>query len=169
MITTQPALKDLDERHYVGIRAQVPMKELPNVIPRFLGQVFAWLAKEGIAPAGAPFIRYHVINMKSNLDVELGVPVASAQSGDGVVAAGVLPAGRYAALVYSGVKNGMKANAALLDWGAAQGLAWDQWQVENGDAFGGRIESYLTDPAAEPDSTKWETEVAIRLADKRPR
>ena len=33
------------------------------------------------------------------------------------------------------------------------------------DGFGARYESYLTDPADEPDMAKWETEVAIRLAD----
>jgi len=166
MIAIQPGLKDLDERHYVGIRTQVPMRKLPTVIPQSLGQLFAWLGQKGIKPSGPPFIRYHVINMKSKLDVELGVPVASALSGDGVIAAGVLPAGRYAALVYRGIENGMKANGALLEWGAAQNLAWDQWSVEGGDAFGCRFESFLTDPADEPDSAKWETEVAIRLADK---
>jgi effector-binding domain-containing protein len=165
MITRQPEVKDLDERHYVGIRTQVPMQELPKVIPQSLGQLFAWLRKQGVAPSGAPFIRYHVINMKSKLDVELGVPIASTPPGDGVISSGVLPAGRYAALTYAGVENGMKANAALLDWGAAQGLAWDNWQVENGDAFGCRIESFLTDPDVEPDMAKWETEVAIRVAD----
>ena len=28
-----------------------------------------------------------------------------------------------------------------------------------------RIENYLTDPAKEPDSAKWETELAFKLAD----
>ena len=32
-------------------------------------------------------------------------------------------------------------------------------------AFGGRIESYLTDPQQEPDPAKWETDIAYRLAD----
>jgi hypothetical protein len=103
--------------------------------------------------------------MAADMDVELGVPVASPLSGDGRVSAGVLPAGRYASLVYTGVKNGVKANTALLDWGKQQQLTWDKWSVENGDAFGARIESFLTDPAAQADQTKWETEVAIRLKD----
>src|SRR5205814_9807599 len=123
--------------------------------------VFAWLKKEGVRPAGAPFIRYHVINMTGNMDIELGVPVASALAGDGRVAAGVLPAGRYASLTYTGVKLGIEANRALLDWGAAKGLKWDTFAAENGDGFGARYESFLTDPADEPDQAKWETEVAI--------
>ena len=83
--------------------------------------------------------------------------------------AGGIPAGRYASLVYTGVKNGVKSNAALLDWGAKQGLVWDKWETAQSDGFGGRIESFLTDPADEPNQAKWETEVAIRLADDQPR
>ena len=37
---------------------------------------------------------------------------------------------------------------------------------EKGDAFGARLESFLTNPDEEPDRAKWETEVAIRLADR---
>jgi len=127
------------------------------------------LRNQGEAPAGPPFIRYHVIDMESKLDIELGVPIASALASDGDVSAGALPAGQYASLVYTGVTNGMEANAALLDWGAKNGLVWDQWDTENGDAFGGRFESFLTEPDDEPDPAKWETEVAIRLADNQPR
>jgi hypothetical protein len=99
------------------------------------------------------------------MDVEIGVPVASPVSGDGFVKPGVLPAGRYASLVYKDVKNGRKGNAALLDWGRQQGLVFDRHDVPEGDAFAGRYESFITDPAAEPDTAKWDTEVAIRLKD----
>jgi effector-binding domain-containing protein len=166
---TEPKVEERAEQPYMGIRTQVPMRELKIAIPQLLDEVFAWLAKQGVEPAGAPFTRYHVIDMKNKLDVEMGVPVASALSGDGRVSAGVLPAGRYAALVYTGVENGIKGNAALLEWGAQQGLVWDQWEEQNGDAFGGRYETFLTNPDDEPNPAKWETEVAIRLADKQPR
>src|SRR5688500_7079874 len=117
---TEPKVENRDAQHYVGIRTQVPMKGLKKAIPQLTGEVFAWLEKQGVEPAGAPFIRYHVINMETQMDVEMGVPVASALSGDRRIAPGVLPAGRYAALVYTGVKNGIKGNAALLNWGAKQ-------------------------------------------------
>jgi effector-binding domain-containing protein len=165
----EPKIQLRDAQPYMGIRTQIPITELSIVIPQLLGEVFAWLGKQGVVPASAPFIRYHVINMAAKLDVEMGVPVASAVSGDHRVSAGVLPAGQYASLVYTGVKNGMKANAALLDWGAKKGLMWDRWEAENGDGFGARFESFLTDPNVEPDQAKWETEVAIRLADSQPR
>ncbi len=110
-------------------------------------------------------MRYHVINMAGNMDVELGVPVATATEGDERVTKGIMPAGRYGTLIYTGVTNGMKGTKALLDWAAEQGIVWDTYASDKGDGFGARYESYLTDPADEPDQAKWETEVAIRLAD----
>jgi effector-binding domain-containing protein len=161
----EPKLDERSEQPYVGIRSQVPISKLKKVIPQSLDELFPWLAKQGIEPAGAPFIRYHVINMEGKMDVELGIPVAKAMAGEGHITPGILPAGRYASLIYQDIKNGIKGNAALLEWGAAQGLKWDRWDDPKGDAFRSRYESFIADPANEPDPAKWDTEVAIRLAD----
>jgi effector-binding domain-containing protein len=169
MKITEPKLEDRDAQPYVGIRTQAPMRTFKQAIPQLLGEVFAWLEKQGVEPASAPFMRYHVINMAGNMDFELGVPVATAVSGNGRVSPGVLPAGRYASLVYTGVNNGIKGNKALLDWAAENGITWDRWDDANGDAFRSRVEFFLTNPAEEPNQAKWETEVAIRLADEHAR
>ena len=161
----KPKIENRAEQPYVAVRTQATMQTLGTVIPQGIGEVFAWLGKQGAAPAGAPFIRYLVIDMEAQLDIEVGVPVANALSGDGRICAGVLPAGRYASLIYTGIDNGIEANAALLDWGTEQGLLWDTWEAENGDGFGARLESFLTNPDEEPDRTQWQTEVAIRLAE----
>jgi effector-binding domain-containing protein len=160
---TKPKLDERAEQPYVGIRAQVPTSQFKKIIPQYLGELFGWLEQQGVAPAGAPFMRYHVINMAGNMDVELGVPVATAVPGDGRIAAGVIPAGRYASLVYSGV-TGIAGNKALIEWAAKNEIKWDRWDDPNGDAFRSRVEYFLTDPAEEPDRKKWETEVAIKVA-----
>ena len=68
--------------------------------------------------------------------------------------------------MYRGHYDGLvDANAALQAWAGERGLAFDQREGLDGEAFGGRIESYLTDPQQEPDPAKWETEIAYRLAD----
>lgn len=162
---TDPVIDDRPDQPYVGIRTEVTMAELGEVIPRLHDEVLGWLESKGLTPSGPPFIRYHVIDMAHALEVTLGWPVAQAVSGDGRVEAGSLPAGRYASLVYTGVENGVAGNGALLEWGARQGLVWDTFVSERGDGFGARYESFLTDPDDEPDLAKWETEVAIRLAD----
>jgi effector-binding domain-containing protein len=166
---TEPKLENRNEQHYVAIRSQATMQQLATAIQQGIGEVSAWLGMQGVAPDGAPFIRYLVIDMEALLEIEVGFPVASALAGDARIRAGVLPAGRYASLVYTGIDNGIQGNWELLKWGAAQGLEWDSWKTEKGDGFGARFESFLTDPNEEPDQATWETEVAIRLADHQPR
>jgi effector-binding domain-containing protein len=162
---TEPKVEERTEQHYMGIRTQVPMSALGEQIPTLIDEVFAWLGRHEIALAGPPLARFHVIDMEGKLDIELGVPVAGAVAGDDRVSPGVMPAGRYASLIYTGVENGIAGNAALLDWGAAQGLTWDRWDDPKGDAFGGRVEYFLDGPEDHPDPATWDTEVAIRLAD----
>ena len=83
--------------------------------------------------------------------------------------ADVLPAGRYASLVYTGIENGITGNRALIEWAAAQGIQWDRWDAELGDAFGGRVECMLDGPEDDPDPANRKTEVAIKLADNQAR
>jgi len=104
--------------------------------------------------------------MPGKMDIEMGWPLATSLSGSGRISAGVLPAGRYATVLYTGDYSGlMEANRVLVDWAKEQGVAWDRWDVENGDAFRSRYETYIRDPGNEPDAAKWETEVAMKLAD----
>lgn len=161
---TKPKIDERKDQHYVGIRTQTPTSSFPTIIPQLIGEVFGWLGKHGIAPAGAAFMRYHVINMSADMDVEIGVPVASAVSGDDRVKAGVIPAGRYASLVYTGVQNGYEGNKQLIEWAKDNGINWDRWDDANGDAFRSRVEYFIDGPAEDPDSGKWKTEVAIKVA-----
>src|SRR5687768_10924904 len=103
MKTTPPKVEDREEQPYVGIRTQVLLKEFGPAIPQLLDEVFSWLGQQGIAPAGAPFVRYHVINMETKMDVEMGVPVATPVSGNGRIKGGIIPAGRYASLIYTNI------------------------------------------------------------------
>jgi effector-binding domain-containing protein len=166
---TQPKVEERSEQPYMGIRSQVPMRELPAVIPQQIGEVAEWLAQQGAEPSGPPLVRYHscpeVADMSGMLDIAVGWPVAAALAGDGRITADALPAGRYAALVYTGVENGIPSNGALIEWAAAQGLRWDSWDTEIGEGFGGRAEYMLDGPEDDPDPANWKTEVAIRLAD----
>lgn len=165
MKITEPKVEARDAQHYVGIRSQVPMSELPNVIPQHIDEVMGWLEQQGAAPDGPPLIRYHVIDMANKLDITIGWPVANPLSSSVRIIADVLPAGRYASLVFTGVENGIKGNGALLEWAAAQGLELDRWDDEMGDAFAGRVEYMLDGPEDDPDPANWDTEVAIKLAD----
>ena len=150
---------------YVGISSWVPMAAVGSVADR-LPEIFVWLGAGGVTPAGPPFFRYRVIDMERQLLVEAGVPVAEAVDDDGEIRGGTLPAGRFAVMAHTGAPHTlMAATAALLDWAEQRGLAFDVSQTDKGEKWGCRFESYLTDPAVEPDTSKWQTQLAFRLAD----
>jgi effector-binding domain-containing protein len=150
---------------YVAIRAQVTMQALGTVLPEMHPRVFAWLGERGIPPAGAPFWKYNAIDMDRGLEVEVGVPVAALADGDDQVLAGVLPPGRYASVRYTGHPDGLlDATASLLKWAQERNLAWDARPAPEGERWGARLEIYETDPAVEPDMSKWTTQLAFRLA-----
>jgi effector-binding domain-containing protein len=160
-----PHVTERDTQPYVAIQAFVTMQDLGTVLPGLHPDVFGWLGARGIAPAGAPFWKYNVVDMERQLDVEVGVPVADPVPGDDRVLAGVLPAGRYATLAYTGPPDGLSgATAALLEWAQAEGLAWDVTPADDGDRWGARLEIYETDPAEQPDLNKWVTQLAFRLS-----
>lgn len=163
---TEPKIEQHDEQPYVGLRTQVSMQELDSVIPQLVDQVAAWLARQRVESAGAPLVRYHVIDMDAELDITVGFPVSAAPNGDERIVADALPAGRYAALIFTGVENGIQGNAALIEWIAGQGLQMDRWDDQKGDAFGGRVEYLLDGPDDDPNPSSWRTEVAIRLVDE---
>jgi effector-binding domain-containing protein len=150
---------------YAGISASVTMATISTVADR-LPEIFGWLAARGIAPAGPPFFRYHVIDMERELLVEAGVPVAAPVEAEGNIGPGTLPSGQFAVMTHTGAPNTLiAATAELLAWGEERGLAWDVSPTDAGDSWGCRAEFYLTDPAEQPDTSQWQTELAFRLAD----
>jgi effector-binding domain-containing protein len=164
-MSAAPEIVTRAEQPYVAIRGQVTMAEIGPFAGR-TGEVFAWLGARGLAPAGPPFLKYNVIDMMRQLEIEAGVPVAAATDGDGEVISGVLPAGRYATVTHVGHPSElMGVTKALRDWAAEQGLAWDMSPDGDGERWGSRLEISLTDPRQEPDMSKWVTQLAFRLAD----
>jgi len=75
---------------------------------------------------------------------------------------GVLPAGDYATKNYR--DHARRANRALIEWAAANGVAFDREDDPAGDRFACRYEAYMTDPRTEPRKTKWVVELNIRAA-----
>jgi effector-binding domain-containing protein len=164
---TEPKIEHRNEQPYMGIRAQVAMQELGKVLPPLLGEVYGWLASKSLKPAGAPLWRYRIIDMAAKLEIDVAVPVAATVTGDNRIVADILPAGRYATLIYTGPYEGLiQATGDLLAWAEKKGIVWDKQPAgPKSEAWRARVENYLTDPAKEPDPAKWETELAFKLAD----
>jgi len=160
-VSDGPQIEERAALHYAGIRMTVTMDGIAGAVDEAFPELFGWLAGQGIAPGGAPFIRYLVIDMAAGLQLDLGVPVDAPVTGSGRVQPCVLPAGRYAVLRHTGPYDGLVAsNAALQRWAHSRGIEFDTWDTPDGSAWQARAEHYLTDPSKEPDPAKWEVDVA---------
>ncbi|WP_026424029.1 GyrI-like domain-containing protein [Actinokineospora inagensis] len=155
-----PKIEYRPEQRYVSIRTQAPLSEWGRV-NALIGEVYGWLASVSATPAGPLFYRYHSV-ADDLIDVEVGVPVDASVTAAPPVAAGVKPAGDYAVLIHHGHPDRIRETFAALDaWAAATGTTWDVTD----NVWAGRFESYLADPATQPDPATWETEVAYRVRD----
>jgi effector-binding domain-containing protein len=165
-VLSEPKLIERAQQPYLGIRTSVPMTGISAFADAAFSELFAHLATAGVQQTDAPFLRYNLINMEREMEIEAGVPVPAGTAGAGRIFAGVVPAGRYAAVRHVGDYDGlMDANAALQRWAEGEGLTFAMSETDAGDLFESRLERSLVDPMSEPDSAKWETEVAYLLAD----
>ena len=98
----EPQIQQRAAQPYVGIRMPVTMEGLAETVDTGFPEVIGWLAKHGVTLAGPPFIRYLVVDMERELEIELAVPVGGEVEGDGRVRSDVLPAGRYVTLRHIG-------------------------------------------------------------------
>ena len=141
--------KQVDAQPFVGIRTNATMDEIAEVMGPLFGEVYGYIQQSGQTPAGMPFTRYHSMDGNS-VDMECGMPVASPMEGEGRIQAGELPSGTVAAVTHMGPYEELsKTWMALTGWMESQGLqpAGAPWEV------------YLTDPGAEPDQSKWRTDI----------
>jgi effector-binding domain-containing protein len=157
----EPQIQARAAQHYAAIPMTVTMDRISAAVDQAFPELFGWLAGHGIAAGGPPFIRYLVIDMAAELEIELAVPVGAPVAGNDRVRPGVLPEGRYAVLRHTGPYDGLSAsNTALDQWARGHGVKFDTWNTASGTAWRSRAEHYLTDPSKEPDPARWEVDVA---------
>ncbi len=159
----EPAIAHRPERLSMGIRTVTPFRGLFAVRDALLVELRRWVRERQLDEGGPYFLRYHVIDMSGPMDIEVGLMVPRHITGEGRVQPGILPAGKYASLIYS--RYGMRGNKALIAWARENGISWDRWDDPAGDAFCCQTESYLTDYRLEPRKSKWQVELSIKIAD----
>ncbi|TDD73658.1 GyrI-like domain-containing protein [Actinomadura rubrisoli] len=160
-----PAIEERPAVPYVGVKRDITPTTFARIADR-VPVILEWLAGRGIAPAGAPFLKYNVIDMASTLEVEAGVPLAEPVEGEGEIFAATLPAGRYVTLTHLGHPDELvDVTAGLLDWGTGQGLTWDMTESGNVQRWACRLEIFKTHPLEVPDPNDWVTDLALKLAD----
>jgi effector-binding domain-containing protein len=151
------------KRTYVGIRVITPFRGMLKVRDELLQELREWIEESDTETIGHGFLRLHVIDMDGPMDIEVGVVTREPSDHEGRVSSGVLPAGRYATLRYTGA-SGRRPNGAVIDWAHDNGLEFDRRDVPEGDLFACRYEAYLTDPKVEPLKKNREIELGFKLA-----
>lgn len=151
------------ETHYMGIRKVLNFGGMRPEIEKMRKELEAWFKANDVEAGGAPFLRYHCIDMAGDMDMEYGIPVKSPLSGTDTIKAGVLPAGKYVSHIYTG--GGYQGNKVLVEWIKENNIPVDRWDSPEGDNFACRYEQYLTDPKIETRKTKIEILLAFKLKD----
>jgi effector-binding domain-containing protein len=161
---TEPKIEHQPEKTYMGIRIQTPFAGMRAEIDKIRKELEAWFAAKGLEAAEPPFLRYHCIDMKGEMDMEYGIPVKATLPGEGRIQAGRMPAGRYVSIIYSG--GGYQGNKTLVEWNKKNNIPVDRWDSEKGDNFAARYEQFLTDPKVEHRRTSWQILLAFKLKDE---
>ncbi|MBD8013515.1 GyrI-like domain-containing protein [Planococcus wigleyi] len=161
---SEPFVEERAEQPYVGIPIVAGLSEWDEV-NGLVGELFDWLKKRGIKPAGAPFFRYWCMgDSEGKYKMEVGVPVKRMVSVDERVVASYIPGGSYVRALHKGHPDELeKSLDALEQWALLEGLDIDKrWEGED-EIWNGRFEFYVTDPETEPDLNKWAIEIAFLL------
>jgi len=151
------------ERPYLGIRLETPFDGMFARVTTAWKELRTWAREHGVPEDGPYFLRYYRCDMRSTMEVEIGLMTKTRLPGDGRVKPGALPRGRYASLVYRG--NGLRGNQALMAWAKDQGLRFDPLEADAAESYVSRYEAYLTDYRVESRKLLWDVELSIKLAD----
>jgi hypothetical protein len=157
-----PHVESFPDRPYVGIRVVTPFRGMLKTRDELMVELRDWLTHSACETSGHGFLRLHVVDMSGPMDLEVSFLTPAPTRGDARVTQGVLPSGSYATLTHR--DHSLRANKVLIEWATATGLEFDREEVPAGDRFACRYEAYLTDPKLEPRKTRWEVEIAIKLA-----
>jgi hypothetical protein len=135
---------------YAAIATALTMDEF-DVVGSLVGEVYAWLAGQGAAPAGPSFVRIVTSDMTAKLDIEVGVVVDATLIGDERVVIGSIPSGSYVTLYYTVEEENdhLQANAEIQAWAANAGLEWQIDRSSGVDVWGGRFTFDRPDKSSE--------------------
>ena len=124
-------------------------------IPGFLARAYAETARfienSGAKVAGPCFARYRLLgDPDGDFEIEAGFPLMGPAAGEGEIVASTLPGGDVAVTMHVGPYETMEAAYSAIK-------AWVK--DHDGQPAGPAWEVYYSDPAAEPDSANWRTEI----------
>lgn len=150
---SNPEITRIDPQHAVAIHATVPADRVGETMGQLFGEVYGYLSTQPTRP-GMPFSLYHEPPGET-ITFDAGALVAAAVPGTDRIKSITLPGGRVVKAMHTGPYDTLAASYAELQ----------AWVTDAGEQLGEVAwEVYLTDPDAEPDPAKWQTEIFWTLA-----
>jgi len=135
------------------VRTHAAVGQLPRLVDSTFEQIMQLLAAQGQEPAGLPYVAYKNLGM-TELDLEIGFPVAKPLPGEGAVQPGQLPGGIWASTLHVGPYDHV-------------GASWDELQhfinASGHHSRGVGYEFYFDGPDVPPEKTR--TRIMVPLSD----
>jgi effector-binding domain-containing protein len=160
MNTGQPPedilIEEREPQPVLSIRQTVELARLTDAQGESLRELWSSINRHGSEPTGPPFVRYHTFG-ETETDLEVGIPVVDAVSGEGRIVFRELPGGAAITTWHIGSHDGLAdAYARLSAWlkehgRKAEGAAWEVYTwIDLG------VEP---DPSAWPAPSEWRTQL----------
>ncbi|MFW2380997.1 MAG: GyrI-like domain-containing protein [Acidimicrobiales bacterium] len=149
MIDIAPTIVDLECQDAIAVRGEIALADMPQFFQRAFIASFRAAADAGVDITGPPFGFYPEMPAEKVV-IEAGFPVSGPVATSGETHPLVLPGGKAIELIHVGPFEELaETYAALQTWMEDQRIkpASGMWEV------------YLTDPAVEPDQSKWQTKI----------
>jgi effector-binding domain-containing protein len=149
-------LVDIEPQLVVMERRVIKMDEMPSFFDRVFPEIVGAVEQAGGTLVGPPFGWYHG-RPTDSVDVAAGFPVAGVPEGSlgGDLVAVERPGGRAVTTVHVGPYDTLAQTYEQLEQHLTEtpglGVRDSMW------------EEYVTDPSAEPDTSKWQTRIVVPL------
>jgi len=149
---------EIIEQTTLTIREEAKTESVPERMGKIFSEILSFMDKKGIASTGAPFAYWH--NMSSDsiskgiFDMECGFPISVLVEDKGRIKRSKLPGGRVITALHIGSYETLTETYEVV-------MAWirkNGYQVEEN-----MWETYLTNPAEEPDKSKWMTRIFLPM------
>ena len=153
----EPEIVQLPARRAAVMHAEASAEELPETFARIFPAVHAALTEQGVTDMGHVICVYHTMD-ENQMTLSAGIEV-----GDAVVPGDI---GEPLELLELSAGEAVKADhiGPYEELGTTHQAVWAYVEEQGRTPSSGPIERYITDPEAEPDQSKWHTEIFLPLA-----
>ncbi len=148
-----PEIVQLPNRRAAVMHAQASTAELPAVFDRIFPAVYEALVEQGVTDLGHVIAVYHTMDA-NQMELSAGIEVGADVELSAPLEVLELPGGDAIKADHFGPYDQLAQTHESI---------WPYVQELGRTPRSGPIERYITDPEAEPDTSKWHTEILLPL------